>query len=88
MGWENDRYGDAVNRAFRLASLQPSNMTEIEGGISKAELPTKDAIFITELMYEAIKDIEGIQCRLLGLFKLKGIAERHMVYEVLWDIYP
>ncbi len=85
VGWENDRYGDAVNRAFRLASLQPSNMTEIEGGISKAELPTKDAIFITELMYEAIKDIEGIQCRLLGLFKLKGIAERHMVYEVLGD---
>ena len=82
VGWEEERYGDAVNRAFRVASLQPGEMTEIDGGISRAELAEKNAIFITEHVYEGIKEVEGMPCRLIGLFKLKAIAERHMIYEV------
>ena len=85
VGWENDRYGDAVNRAFRIASIQPADMIEIEVGLSKTQLPTKNAILITEHVYEAIKEVKEMQCRLIGLFKLRGIAERHMIYEVLRD---
>ncbi|MCZ6680046.1 MAG: AAA family ATPase [Candidatus Poribacteria bacterium] len=85
VGWENDRYGDAVNCAFRVASLQPNEMLEVDGGILKAELPLKDAIFITEHVHEEIKAIDEIRCQCIGLFKLKGIAERHMIYQVLCD---
>ncbi len=85
VGWEDDRYGDAVNRTFRVASLQPEDIIETEGGVSQSEVPLKNAILITEHVYEAIKEVEGMQCRLLGLFKLRGIAERHMIYEVLRD---
>ena len=60
-------------------------MIEIEGGISEAELPLQDAILITEHVYEEVKGIEGIECRCIGLFKLRGIAERYMIYEVLSD---
>jgi len=50
VGWENDRYGDAVNRAFRVARLQPEDRIEIEGGPSKAELSMRNAIWITMCM--------------------------------------
>ena len=83
IGWEDDRFGDAVNRAFRVAGLKTEDMIEIEGGISASEVPVQNAILISEHVYEELKDIDEVQYRLLGLFKLKGIAERHMIYEVL-----
>ncbi|MBM3242084.1 hypothetical protein FJZ31_37910 [Candidatus Poribacteria bacterium] len=83
VGWENDRYGDAVNRAFRVASIQPADMIEMEGGVTRTELPTKNAILITENVYELIKEAAWLQYRLIGLFKLRGITERHLIYQVL-----
>jgi class 3 adenylate cyclase len=40
-------------------------------------------IFITEDLYEAIRNDKDIQCRFIGLEQLKGVREKTRIYEIL-----
>jgi class 3 adenylate cyclase len=48
-------------------------------------LAPPERIFITEHLYEAIRDDNGVRCRFFGLEQLKGVKEKTGIYEILCD---
>ncbi len=51
-------------------------------------LAPPERIFITEKLYDAIKDDKDVQCRFIGLEQLKGVKEKTGIYEILCDENP
>ena len=48
-------------------------------------LAPPERIYITEHLYEAIRDDKDVQCRFIGLEQLKGVKEKTGIYEILCD---
>lgn len=48
-------------------------------------LAPPERIFITEHLYEAIRDDKDVLCRFIGLEQLKGVKEKTGLYEILCD---
>jgi class 3 adenylate cyclase len=51
-------------------------------------LAPPERIYITQHLYEAIRDDKGVQCRFIGLEQLKGVKEKTGIYEILCDENP
>jgi len=84
----NDRFGAAINKAFRIEGLSRDSFTKVEGENSKVlEIADRNRIFLDE---EASHEMNReARCkflqRFLGFARLKGFSGLHRVYEVHWS---
>ncbi len=84
----NDRFGSAINKAFRLEGLSRESFTQVEGENSKVqEIADRNRIFLDE---EAANELQSeekakVPLHFLGFAKLKGFSGLHRVYEVHWS---
>jgi len=77
---QGDRLGLAVSMTFRVEGVKPEGIIPIENGMSPEEFPMDNRIVITETVMKELKDMAGINARLVGLFELKGITGLHRIF--------
>ncbi len=80
------RIGMNMGRVLFEGSDVFGNSVNIASRVQALASPEK--IFITEQLYEAIKDDKDVQCRFIGLEQLKGVKEKTGIYEILCDEDP
>jgi len=80
---KKDRLGVATNMTFRVEGVNKEGLIEVEGGIKKDEMPGVNRILITENVVDEVKNTDGLDAKLLGLFELKGISGLHRIFEVI-----
>ena len=84
----NDRFGGAINKAFRLEGLSHEDFTSVEGENSQVTaIPDRNRIFLDE---EAAQELQSggsakVSLRFLGYARMKGFSGLHRVYEILWS---
>ncbi len=68
------RFGNAVNMAFRVASLREGE-----------DFPREDYILITERVYHELESLPlpDIQCVELGVFEIRGFTGLHRIYRLI-----
>jgi class 3 adenylate cyclase len=69
-----NRFGDAVNMAFRVASLR-----------GEEDFPTEDYILITERVYHELESLPlpSTRCIELGVFEIRGFTGLHRIYRLM-----
>ena len=83
----NDRFGAAINKAFRIEGLSRESFTQVEGENSKVhEIADRNRIFLDEeASHELNREAKGKFLQyFLGFARLKGFSGLHRVYEVHW----
>lgn len=80
---DGDRHGNAVNVAFRVEGVREDQRQETPA--SGGALRPEDRIYLTSALYAELPPAAQAVCQPLGRFTLKGIAEQHLLYEVLWE---
>lgn len=76
---DGDRHGTNINIPFRVEGLKGENMVEVEEGVTKQEVPTRDRILVTEAVAQQVS--EEFDIKYLGLFELRNISGMHKIYE-------
>jgi len=79
---DGDRHGTNVNIPFRVEGLKGKDLIEVEGGVSRGELPARDRILITEAVHHDISSLDRYHITFLGLFELRNITGVHKIYGV------
>jgi adenylate cyclase len=79
-----NRTGTAVHKTFRLQGVGPDNVIEVEGGVSRDEVPRKNCVFVSEEALSGVSRLPDCSCRFLGLTELKGLPGLHRVYQLEW----
>lgn len=85
VGKQKDIEGDAVNTVCRIEGLKSDGLIEDSGGITPADFPLKNRIFISEAAYDEIRGTGKFDACYIGFFDLKGIRGRHRIY---WVVAP
>jgi class 3 adenylate cyclase len=80
---DGDRHGNAVNTAFRVEGVREEQRLPSTGRENSVRL--EDRIYLTAGFYAELPPIAQAVCQSLGHFALKGMAEPHLLYEVLWE---
>ncbi|MBI5184967.1 MAG: HEAT repeat domain-containing protein [Nitrospinae bacterium] len=65
-----------------LKGVSREMLIECRGGMKDYEMPETNRLFITEAVYNQIKDIGDFRVSLVGMFELDGTAEKTRVYSV------
>ena len=73
------RHGTAINKAFRLMSVQQEAFVSVEGEPRLESVPEQNRIFLDE---DAANELapEGADVRQVGVCRLKGFSGFHRVY--------
>ncbi|MCK5226703.1 MAG: HEAT repeat domain-containing protein [Desulfobulbaceae bacterium] len=77
-----DRLGAAISMTFRVEGVKPEGLIDLEGGMQPDEMPLDNRIFITENIEKEIREMEGLNARVVGLFELKGITGLHRIFQL------
>jgi len=75
---EGRRYGDAVNMAFRVESLE----TEALSDATDAPFPGQNYLLVTEQVARELASAQGVECNELGTFELNGFTGLHRIYQL------
>jgi class 3 adenylate cyclase len=76
---KNDRFGNAVNLAFRIQGAGASNMVDVSE--AEIDLPVKNCLFSGESVIEDITN-NNFDIKFLGYFEAKGLYGRHKLYDI------
>jgi hypothetical protein len=77
------RHGAAINKAYRLLGVQPTDFVELKGDAGGAGLPARTRILLDE---DAVQEVgRTMESRCLGYTRLKGFTGLHALYEVGWQ---
>ena len=77
---QKDGPGTAIKIAFGVKGLKPEQLIPVDNGMAKEEMPTENRILVTESVQKALKRVNGIRIRPVGLSELKGVAGLHNIY--------
>jgi len=75
-----DRHGNAPNVAFRVEGVRYTDMKKDKASVPQNKFPEYDRIFVTEDFQRELDAARQKKFKLLGNFKLKGIAGLHPVF--------
>lgn len=82
---DGDRVGQTVNMAARVEGVKSKDFHQTRLGVTQADFAEVNRILLSERAYNEVKNLEGMTCRMIGYFDLKGFTGRHPIYEMEWE---
>ncbi|MDH3359891.1 MAG: HEAT repeat domain-containing protein, partial [Desulfobulbaceae bacterium] len=82
IGEQNDRIGVARDMTQRIMEIDAKKLIPIKGSMNPKNIPTSNRILISEQVVKEIRQMQGLQTQLVGLFELKGITGLHKIYSL------
>jgi class 3 adenylate cyclase len=78
---DGDWHGNAVNIAFRVEGVHEEHLKE--SAETNVPLRAEDRIYLTATLYAELQSALQAACHPVSHFALKGIADQHLLYQVL-----
>jgi hypothetical protein len=76
------RTGKDISLVSQLKGVSREKLFECRGGMKDYEMPEMNRLFITEIVYNQIKENGDFRISLLGFFEVKGVEEKIKIYSV------